>query len=102
MTPQSTRDLVLVEMSGMLAEIFAEIGPYQVEITRDTLFLDDLELESIDLVTLAGMLRARWGEQINLAEFIAGKKLPELMGLTVGQLADHIADHLDPAEAILL
>jgi acyl carrier protein len=102
MTLQPTRDQVLVEMSGMLSEIFAELGPCPVEITRDTLFLHDLDLESIDLVTLAGMLYARWGQQINLAEFIAGKKLPELMNLTVGQLADHVADRLVTAETILL
>jgi acyl carrier protein len=101
MTPHPTRDQVFVEVSAMLSEIFAEIGPCQIEITMNTLFLDDLELESIDLVTLAGMLHARWSERINLAEFIAGKKLPELMSLTIGQLVDHITDRLAPAEAIL-
>jgi acyl carrier protein len=101
MTPHPTSDPVLVEISAMLSQILADLGPFQVEITRDTLFLDDLELESIDLVSLAVMLHDRWGEQINLAEFVAGKKLPELMALTVGQLADHVTDHLAPAEAIL-
>jgi acyl carrier protein len=101
MTLQPTCDQVFAEISAMLSEILADIGPNQIQITMDTLFLADLELESIDMVTLAGMLHARWSEGINLAEFIAGKEVSELLDLTVGQLAEHIADRLAPAEAIL-
>jgi len=101
MSPHPTRDEVLVEISAMLTEILTDLGPYQVEITMDTLFLADLDLESIDMVTLAGMLHARFGEQINLAEFIASKQVPELVSLTVGQLVEHITDHLAEPEAVL-
>jgi acyl carrier protein len=101
MSPHPTRDEVLVEISAMLTEIFTDLGPYQVEITMDTLFLADLDLESIDMVTLAGMLHARWGDRINLAEFIAGKQVPELVSLTVGQLVEHITDHLATPEVAL-
>ena len=44
---------------------------------------------------------ARWGERINLAEFIAGKQVPELVSLTVGQLVEHITDHLATREVAL-
>jgi acyl carrier protein len=101
MSQHPTGDEVLVEISAMLTEILTDLGPYQVEITMDTLFLADLDLESIDMVTLAGLLHARFGERINLAEFIAGKQVPELVSLTVGQLVDHITDHLATPEAVL-
>jgi acyl carrier protein len=100
MSPHPNRDEVLVEISAMLTEILSDLGPYPVAITMDTLFLVDLDLESIDMVTLAGMLHARWDERINLAEFIAGKQVPELVNLTVGQLVEHITDHLATPEAV--
>jgi acyl carrier protein len=98
MSTNPTPDQVLAEISAMLAVVLSDLGPQRVEITMDTLFTDDLELESIDLVTLAGMLKARWGDRINFAEFIAGKKLEEIIGLTVGQLADYVVDRLRTAE----
>jgi acyl carrier protein len=101
MSPHPNHDEVLVGISAMLTEILTDLGPYAVEITMDTLFLADLDLESIDMVTLAGMLHARWGERINLAEFIAGKQVPELVSLTVGQLVEHITDHLATPEPVL-
>ncbi|HEX3828650.1 MAG TPA: phosphopantetheine-binding protein [Sporichthyaceae bacterium] len=101
MSPYPTNDEVLVEISAMLTEILTDLGPYQVEITMDTLFLADLDLESIDMVTLAGLLHARFGERINLAEFIAGKQVPELVSLTVGQLVEHITVHLATPEVVL-
>jgi acyl carrier protein len=101
MSPYPTHDEVLAEISAMLTEILTDLGPYQVDITMETLFLADLDLESIDMVTLAGRLHARFGERINLAEFIAGKQVPELVNLTVGQLVEHISDRLATPEVAL-
>ena len=42
---------------------------------------DDLELESIDLVTLAGLLRSTTATRINFAKFLAGKELDEIIAL---------------------
>ncbi|MGH3853358.1 MAG: acyl carrier protein [Pseudonocardiaceae bacterium] len=88
-------DVMLRELSGMLRGV---LGEYElgedVEITAATTFFGDLELESIDLVVLAGHLEARYGSRVNIAEFIATLELDEIIGLTVGQLVDYVLDCL--------
>jgi acyl carrier protein len=83
-----TTETVLADLTVMLREVLDgyEIG----EITPDTRFGEDLEMESIDLVALGGLLTERYGDRVNFAEFIAGLDLDEIIDLSVGRLADYI------------
>ncbi|MFI6446623.1 phosphopantetheine-binding protein [Kitasatospora sp. NPDC050543] len=78
----------------MLAGVLEEYGLDDAEVTMESRFTEDLELESIDLVTLAGQLQERWGERVNFAEFIAGMELDEIIQLTVGRLVHYVLDRL--------
>ncbi|MGW2255630.1 phosphopantetheine-binding protein [Kitasatospora sp. NPDC001660] len=89
---------ILVEITGMLAAVLGEYGLDNAEVTLESRFTEDLGLESIDLVTLAGLLRERWGDRINFAEFIADMELDEIIGLTVGRLVSHVEDRLHSTE----
>lgn len=89
------REEVLADLSAELRAVLDEYGLDDAEITMDTRFHDDLELESIDLVELAARLRARYGDRVNFAEFIAGLELDEIIALTVGQLVDHVVGAFD-------
>jgi acyl carrier protein len=84
-------DTVLGEIDAMLRTILDEYGLDDAEIAMDTKFHDDLELESIDLVTLAGKLEERYGSRVNFAEFIADLELDEIIALTVGKLVEYVA-----------
>lgn len=81
---------VLAEISGMLRTMLDEYGLDDIEVTMETRFTEDLELESIDLVALAYSLEARYGRQVNFAEFVAGLELDEIIDLTVGQLVEYV------------
>ncbi|GGN60178.1 acyl carrier protein [Streptomyces kronopolitis] len=81
---------VFGEIAGMLRAVLDEYAEHDVEITMDTTFHDDLDLESIDLVTLGGRLAARYGERVNFAEFLAGLELEEIIYLTVGRLVTFV------------
>jgi acyl carrier protein len=89
-----TTESILVEISGMLGKILDDYGLDGVEITMSTTFHDDLELESIDLVTLAGRIQEHYGEQVNLAEYLAEKDLEDVIGLRVGELVDYVASRV--------
>ncbi|MEV6645656.1 phosphopantetheine-binding protein [Amycolatopsis sp. NPDC051371] len=85
---------VLAQLSAMLQELLEEYGLDDAEITMDTTFHDDLELESVDLVALSGQLREHYGERVNFATFIAERDLEEIIALTVGELVRHIVASL--------
>lgn len=100
-TPRATApkpDEVLADIADMLRSLLADAGLDDAEIDRDTTFHDDLELESIDLVTLSGALRERYGDRVNFATFIAELELDEIIALTVGELVDHVVGSLRATE----
>ena len=85
---------VLAQLSEMLRELLEEYGLDDAEITMDTTFHDDLELESVDLVALSGQLREHYGDRVNFATFIAERDLEEIIALTVGELVRYIVASL--------
>ncbi|ARP69091.1 acyl carrier protein [Streptomyces pluripotens] len=96
---QPTAHTVLAEVTGMLRTVLAEYGDDDVVIGMSTSFNRDLELESIDLVTLAGLLEERYGKQVNLAEFLAGMEFDEIIELTVARLVEYVVWSLKTAQA---
>ncbi|MEU8588779.1 phosphopantetheine-binding protein [Streptomyces sp. NPDC048664] len=110
---RADEESVLADVVAMLTTVFDEDGDgdgnegeigdgeglFDVEIGMETTFHRDLELESIDLVTLAGLLDERYGGQVNFAEFLAGMEFEEIIELTVGRLVEHVVLSLKAAEA---
>ncbi|GAA2362614.1 acyl carrier protein [Dactylosporangium salmoneum] len=92
------RSAILAEVAEMLYAIRDHSG-VDGEITMSTTFQDDLEMESIDVVSLAGRLQARFGDTVNFAQFIAGLDMDAARHLRVGQLVEHIAASVDNADA---
>lgn len=98
MSVTSSEQAVLTEIAGILRAMLDEYGLDDIEITMETRFNDDLELESVDLVTLAASLEERYGQTVNFAEFVAGLELDEIIELTVGRLVGHVVHSLEAAE----
>ncbi len=73
-TPQSIEEA--------LFDAIAEIGPDRSEITREAT-LEDLDIDSLDLVEIAQLVQERWGVELDPQEF-GGIK-------TVGDALDVIA-----------
>ncbi|HEY3472269.1 MAG TPA: phosphopantetheine-binding protein [Amycolatopsis sp.] len=86
--PASVFDIV----AELLAELVGDTEVLGVEITPDTTFHEDLQLESIDLVTFASILAEHFGAEVNLAEYLAEKDLDDVIGLTVGDIARFVGE----------
>ncbi|MCG8919372.1 acyl carrier protein [Actinokineospora sp. PR83] len=91
-TPVSreTRTEILAVLVDVLEKVLDQYGLDDSEITEDTTFHDDLGLESIDLVAVGQMLAEHYGEQVNLAAFLAEKDLDDVIGITVGDLVSFV------------
>lgn len=94
-----TEAAVLADVTAMIAEVLDGYGLDDAEVTMDTTFHGDLEMESIDLVSLGGHLTERYGSRVNLAEFVADLELDEIIGLTVGRLVRYVVASLRAAGA---
>ena len=78
----------------------AEDWEYEGEIELDTLFIADLELESLDLVVLGTALQERYGK-LPFSEYLAelGELPVEERDLTAGQLIEFIKANIKPVSA---
>ncbi|MEO3747650.1 acyl carrier protein [Plantactinospora sp. B5E13] len=95
----ASQEDILAELSEMIRAVLADFAPDD-EITMETTFREDLGMESLDVVSLAGRLQTRYGDRVNFAHFVATLDLQTVRDLRVGQLVDHIAGSLDGVGAI--
>jgi hypothetical protein len=81
---------LLAELAGMLATVTGEDDRWAAAISRSSRLEGDLRLESIELAAFAGLLTAGYGDRVDLAAFLAGLDLDQLIALTVGELIDYL------------
>ncbi len=81
---------VLVTVTALLREVIGDDGGLGPEITMDTSFNEDLELESIEFVALAEKLQERYGKAVDFAGWLSGMELSRILSLRVGELVDRI------------
>ena len=89
---------ILADIDAMLRAVLGDFGT-DLEISAASAFRDDLGMESLDVVSLAGRLQARYGEDVNFAQFLAGLDVSSMTELRVGQLVDYVAESLGPVSA---
>lgn len=80
------------------------IGPEYLiglDIDMDTSFDVDLQMESLEFVTLAERLRQRYGAAVDFVAWLAEMELDDIIALTVGDLVSFVASGLamPPTEA---
>jgi acyl carrier protein len=95
--PDDLVDEVLEVVRGMLVEIIGAEYLLDLSIDLTTSFDADLELESLEFVTLAERLLARYGAGVDFIAWLATKELDEIIGLTVGDLVAFIVPSLREA-----
>jgi acyl carrier protein len=95
----AAQDRILADLTEMINAVLGDFADDR-PITMDTTFRDDLGMESIDVVSLAGRLQARYGDTVNFAHFVAKLDLETVGELRVGQLVEHIATSLEGADGV--
>lgn len=88
--PTTTLESVIADITEILVEVIGDDFLLDVEVTAETTFSNDLELESIEFVALAEKLQERYAGRVDFTAFLAGLDIDEILALTVGQLADHV------------
>jgi acyl carrier protein len=89
-----SQDTVLAYMRQHLGAVIGDPELLHTEITLDTTFGSDLELESIEFVALAERLRAEFGERVNFVAFLAKKQVDDMVSLTVGDVVRYVVSCL--------
>jgi acyl carrier protein len=89
-----SQDAVLAYMRQHLGAVIGDPELLHTDITLDTTFGNDLELESIEFVALAERLRAEFGERVNFVAFLSKKQVDDMVSLTVGDVVRYVVSCL--------
>lgn len=96
MTREARTEQVLHELTMMIGRVIDDEELMAVaEVTMDTSFETDLELESIEFVALSEELMNHYGDEVDFLDWIADLELDEIIGMKVGTLVDFIVGRLD-------
>jgi acyl carrier protein len=99
MTDTPTTGEVLAEVARILGEVIGEEEMEMLgEITLDTSFNTDLELESIEFVALAELLLERYGGKVDFIDWIADMELDEIISMKVGDMVSFIVDRMGASD----
>ncbi|NNN21432.1 MAG: acyl carrier protein [Acidimicrobiales bacterium] len=88
--PLTNDATILKEVVAMITDVVGEDYAIDLDIDMETSFQEDLELESIEFVTLAEKLMETYGEKVDFTGWIASMDVDEIIAMTVGQLVDFI------------
>lgn len=78
---------VLKQVAAIIRDIL-ELAEDEIEITPEMTLTDDLGLESIDLVAIGAKLSEHYGEQVNLADYLADMEMEQVIALNVESLVE--------------
>jgi acyl carrier protein len=85
-----SEEAVLERLAVILREVIGEAWADDVAIGPDTSFNRDLELESIEFVSLSERLQTEYGRKVDFAGWLADMELGDIINLRVGQVVDFI------------
>jgi acyl carrier protein len=87
----ASEEVILDYVKRHLGAVIGDPELLSTEITMETKFSSDLELESIEFVALASRLRTEFGDCVNFVEFLATKNVDDVVSLNVGDVVRYVS-----------
>jgi len=84
------RASILATVAELLDDVIGDEYELDIEITPETSFSEDVELESIEFVRLSELLQEKYGEGVDFVGWFSGLDVDQIISLTVGELVEFI------------
>jgi acyl carrier protein len=81
----SSPEATAQSIEDALYDAIAEIGPDRADITRDAT-LEDLDIDSLDLVEIAQLVQETWGVELDPQDFTDVKTVGDAVDLIVARV----------------
>jgi len=79
-------------MKQFITEVIGEEFVEEMDITMESSFTKDLEMDSIEIVSFSEKIKTHFGEQIDFTGWLSGMDLDELINLNLGTIVTHIEE----------
>jgi hypothetical protein len=84
-------DLVLAALPAILAQVTGEGPQWAAAVAPGSRLEADLDIESVELTALSLALARAYGDEVDLARYVAGLGIDEILALTVADVAGYVA-----------
>ena len=77
-------------LKGFITEVIGAEFVEEMDITPDSSFTKDLEMDSIEIVSFSEKIKAHFGDQINFTGWLSSMDLDELINLDLRMIINYI------------
>ncbi|WP_251040612.1 MULTISPECIES: acyl carrier protein [Chryseobacterium] len=77
-------------LKGFITEVIGEEFVEEMDITPESSFTKDLEMDSIEIVSFSEKIKAHFGEQIDFTGWLSSMDLDQLINLDLRMIINYI------------
>ncbi|MCS3869294.1 acyl carrier protein [Chryseobacterium ginsenosidimutans] len=77
-------------LKGFITEVIGEEFVEEMDITPESSFTKDLEMDSIEIVSFSEKIKAHFGEQIDFTGWLSSMDLDQLIDLDLSMIINYI------------
>ncbi|ASK30031.1 acyl carrier protein [Chryseobacterium sp. YIM B02567] len=77
-------------LKGFITEVIGEEFVEEMDITPDSSFTKDLEMDSIEIVSFSEKIKAHFGDQIDFTGWLSSMDLDQLINLDLRMIINYI------------
>ncbi|SFE77054.1 acyl carrier protein [Chitinophaga sp. CF118] len=81
---------ILAVLKTFITEVIGQEFVEEMDITRESSFTRDLEMDSIEIVSFSEKVKAHFGEHIDFTGWLSGMGLDQLINLKLDDIINHI------------
>lgn len=86
------RDEVFGVLHQFISDIIGADIAEELDITQESNFTKDLEMDSIELVAFAEKVRLKYGTEIDFTKWLSAMDLDQIVKLNIGDIVNFIVD----------
>ncbi|MCX2453791.1 acyl carrier protein [Pedobacter sp. PLR] len=79
-------------MTQFITEVIGEEFVEEMDITMESSFTKDLEMDSIEIVSFSEKIKTHFGEQIDFTGWLSNMDLDQLINLNLGTIVNYIEE----------
>src|SRR3977135_354275 len=77
-------------LKGFITEVIGAEFVEEMDITPESSFTKDLEMDSIEIVSFSEKIKAHFGDQIDFTGWLSSMDLDQLINLNLGMIINYI------------
>ena len=93
---------IFEQLKQFISEIIGTDVVEELNVTNESIFTKDLEMDSIEIVTFAEKVNNYYGKTFDFTSWLYGIELENLINLSLGDIVDLISDAISEKKSLSL